>query len=305
MKTHLLQLSLLSILSIIGLSMPFEPIAGHVLFAASLFILGMPHGFADAVLIWNSDSCLRGVIEYFTIASIVAAIWLVSPLLVVCCFLLLTCFHWGVGDFLERNLSTQQLTKLGISKGIILFAAVFSFQTKESCQILEMLGYLPSLELSRIIAAVLFALALPFHLFHLFHSDLKNKKMRVIEVVLLFCLTASTPAFLAIMSYYVICHCPRHFLNLTKNKNQAVSKKAIGLTHLLCTFMFGIPILAYSLFHQHSFAQLSQVQLMIIMFLTLPHAILAWKTQVPLKGSSLRPQNSGAWKSLKLHSKTP
>jgi Brp/Blh family beta-carotene 15,15'-monooxygenase len=74
-------------------------------FAASLLLLGLPHGAADHLvpgrLIWGNatvGSMLRVALLYVVLTGIYLGLWSVAPSLAFLLFVLLTWFHWGQCD---------------------------------------------------------------------------------------------------------------------------------------------------------------------------------------------------------------
>ena len=104
-RLHLFTLAfLLPILALGHLSSDW-PIAWQILpFYLSLFILGMPHGGADHLLLWGivkKSSVLiqsASIIAYISIALIYLIFWHYIPIFSTIFFIILTIFHWGQGD---------------------------------------------------------------------------------------------------------------------------------------------------------------------------------------------------------------
>lgn len=74
-------------------------------FAASLLLLGLPHGAADHLvpgrLMWGkatAGSVLGVALLYLALAVLYLGLWSVAPALAFLLFILLTWFHWGRGD---------------------------------------------------------------------------------------------------------------------------------------------------------------------------------------------------------------
>jgi len=64
------QLGLLGAIIAVLASLSAGSGVGHILFAISLFLIGMPHGFQDAMIIWSQKNWLRACIEYLVITLV-------------------------------------------------------------------------------------------------------------------------------------------------------------------------------------------------------------------------------------------
>ena len=98
-------LPLLGIFALVGLGSSEWPIVWQLLpFYLSLFILGMPHGAADHLLLWGlagKDSTsfkIVSLLVYVSISGLYLFAWGIWPVYSVVFFLALTIFHWGQGD---------------------------------------------------------------------------------------------------------------------------------------------------------------------------------------------------------------
>lgn len=77
----------------------------YVPFAASVLVLGLPHGAADHLVpAWLDrrrqewTSIARVIAVYLVLAAVTFALWIVAPVAAALGFVLLTWFHWGQGD---------------------------------------------------------------------------------------------------------------------------------------------------------------------------------------------------------------
>lgn len=98
-------LPLLGIFALVGLGSSEWPIVWQLLpFYLSLFILGMPHGAADHLLLWGltgKDSTsfkIVSLLVYVSISGLYLFAWGIWPVYSAVFFLVLTIFHWGQGD---------------------------------------------------------------------------------------------------------------------------------------------------------------------------------------------------------------
>ena len=98
-------LPLLGIFALVGLGSSEWPIVWQLLpFYLSLFILGMPHGAADHLLLWGltgKDSIsfkIVSLLVYVSISGLYLFAWGIWPVYSAVFFLALTIFHWGQGD---------------------------------------------------------------------------------------------------------------------------------------------------------------------------------------------------------------
>lgn len=98
-------LILLLLLSVVGFGSTEWPIVWQLFpFYIGLFILGMPHGAADHLLIWGllgKDSTSFRIVSlliYISLSGIYLLAWGIYPIFSALFFLVLTIFHWGQGD---------------------------------------------------------------------------------------------------------------------------------------------------------------------------------------------------------------
>jgi len=76
----------------------------------SSFLLGIPHGAADHLFIWgfgkfSISQKIFSLLLYIALCSCYIFLWLNFPLLGFFLFLLLTCYHWGSGDYIYDLMS--------------------------------------------------------------------------------------------------------------------------------------------------------------------------------------------------------
>ena len=273
-------IALLCCLGLVGMA---SASLGHWIFAISLLVVGMPHGFSDAVLIWQNKARVKNSVEYLLIACIVFCLWLCVPSLIAYLFLLLTAFHWGIGDFLSVKLSPLAKISVGMSKGLVLLSSVFFFDPSGSLRIMENLGaaeFLSSEAVAKIGLILMLGGLVSFFLLVL-KLEISRRSAYLFEVMLLLVAASILPAFTTIMCYYVVIHCVRHYQFLFADWT-AVNRRWLLKSHLTCLLLVGIPVFAGCLMITGGWSgliALTEFQLRIIMFLTLPHAIFNWKAQ--------------------------
>ena len=212
-------------------------------FAASLVLLGLPHGAVDHLVpsrlagrTVDGRSVLAVVLLYLVLSGLCLALWFVAPATAFIVFICVTIFHWGAGDLhallffgpdgLDRTSLASRALLLLLRGGIPMLVPLLFFPDAYGSVAADAValfgadaaalswGFSPTLRLS--VGAALAALALAFPL--LATRDLVGHRRVLLpvalETLLLFAFFASVPPVLAVGLYFTLWHATRHIARL-------------------------------------------------------------------------------------------
>lgn len=272
-------------------------------FLATLCLLGMPHGTIDALLIFQkgcSHQAVKGTsrlmfsLTYLGAAALSAALFSAFPATGFFCFLLLTAFHWGTGDFAPEGLSALQWTAVGFSKTAAILLTIFFFHW-EAVSGLMHTAFAFHLAESR--PSVLLLLTVAAILCH-FAALLTNRQLThhtATDFFVLLLLAAFVSPLLTITIYYTLFHALRYYKIV--DESGAHPSTLINHSHLLGVLTAVLFLIFIATFSQPGGSHFANVSLgwhlHLLAALTVPHAVFAvflqWKGAAFLPNQSTHP----------------
>ena len=256
------------------------------IFLASLFLLGMPHGALNALLLTGGicsalpDRRLL-VFTYTVLGGVV--FWLLKslPEVTVLLFLLASAIHWGTSDF--GRPSGPKWWALGISKGIAVITALFVFHWDDSFLVLQRIApALPAL-MSETSVIVLWSFATVTHLLFLWrHGRLRSKSGA--DFLMAMVLLAVCPPLPGVSVYYAFFHALRYYSWFDHD----AGSRALVSSHLLTWGGLGlVGIIAYLLRDEMTWPLSTEKfvdwHLQALIILTIPHLVFAFALQAGMR----------------------
>ena len=212
-------------------------------FAASLVLLGLPHGAVDHLVpsrlagrAADGRSVLAVVLLYLVLSGLCLALWFAAPATAFIIFICATALHWGAGDLhallffgpegLDRMSLTSRALSLLLRGGIPMLVPLLFFPNAYSSVATDAValfgaeaaapswGFAPTFRLTA--GAALAAIALVCLL--LAARDLLGYRRVLLpvalETLLLFAFFAVVPPVLAVGLYFTLWHATRHIARL-------------------------------------------------------------------------------------------
>ena len=232
---------LLTVAFATGLAVPGW--AQYLPFAASLVLLGLPHGAIDHLVparLSGRDADLRGVLAvvllYLALSGLCLALWFVAPAAAFVLFVCVTVFHWGAGDLHallffgpEELEGTDPASRalLLVLRGclpmlvpLLFFPDAYLGVASAAAGLFgadaEALSWAFSPAFRLVVGAALAAVGALFSL--RVAGDLTGRRGALLpvalETVLLFAFFAVVPPVLAVGLYFTLWHAPRHVARL-------------------------------------------------------------------------------------------
>jgi len=257
---------------------------------ASTFLLGIPHGAWDFWILRKiarkTSFNLFLLAAYLLLIFCVVAFWLSSPFACLIVFLLLSVWHFGSGDAVwETWCSRKFFVVVSLGRGLILLFAPLFFHPTESLAILSSLSENAELIIS--VAPLLFLLGIFFSIMSLVFKGGKSF-LFILESLLLVIFFWIIPSSLfAITFYFVGVHSWRHFLRIHFHESQnlpgiSLAKKTFLYFHLrVLPISLSSLVLMLLIWHQFVLASATEIFLIFLSALTLPHSIVVLCLEQP------------------------
>ena len=212
-------------------------------FAASLVLLGLPHGAVDHLVpsriagrAAGGRSVLAVVLLYLTLSGLCLALWFAAPATAFVLFICVTIFHWGAGDLhsllffgpdgFDRMSLTSRALLLLLRGGIPMLVPLLFFPNAYRSVATDAValfgadaaalswGFSPTFRLA--VGVALVAISLAFLL--LAAGDFVGRRGILLpvalETLLLFAFFAVVPPVLAVGLYFTLWHATRHIARL-------------------------------------------------------------------------------------------
>ena len=203
---------------------PLEPEflekAGYALFFGSFFLLGLPHGFVDPVLLMTGEKTWRKrlrQLEWYLVALGAGVLtWHLLPAIAVPLFLLLTAWHWGTTEVLSRRKNSKFAHFRGVAQGGVLILGVLAWDHRGALEALREASSAnfwswPAAQIFRVSWFVTLSLVVADLI--LFEDRLlRGRALAQLGLTVVLVLVA--PAVLAIAVFYLCWHAPQSYAGL-------------------------------------------------------------------------------------------
>ena len=244
-----------------------------VLFLVILF-LGVPHGALDTLYarsLYRLQSYWAWAafgLTYAGLAAMVVALWLITPLVFLVGFLLVSAFHFS-GDPVEK---TPALFRALYGGAIIVFPALL-----HAPQVTELFSFLSGAEAAERVAGALHWIALPWLFAVLLAAahHAKKNSLSSLEMVSVSALAVLAPPLLAFGMFFCAMHSVRHILRTRQyfEKRSFFHLFQVALLPFLLT-LTGAAAGWYFLQKQSFDARVVQLLFVSLAALTVPHMML-------------------------------
>lgn len=267
-------------------------------FFASLFLLGMPHGFIDAIIlttprlsarVYGEGVFFKRLLSYIGIAAVYALIWWLSPAFAMASFLALTAWHWGSSELGNSRSADRVWYALSVSRGCIILASLFFFHQEQCVSATQPFG----LSIPKLFAGWVLCCAVLLHCVTLLWLYRKNLALSIrpfSDLVLLMSLLSLTPAYLGVSVYYMCFHSFRYFTWFSGDNHSVFSesKKLFLYAHLISGSVIATFFIIFISLTTADIQALGResipYHLKALALLTLPHAFLATRLQLGISG---------------------
>lgn len=284
-------------------------------FLLSMVFLGLPHGAMDHIVprmlegVSKKKSVASIVLVYMVLGGLYAVLWLLSPILSLGLFILLTWFHWGQGDlYILREFGFERLTDSSlfrtcslILRGGIPMLVPFIAHPEQYIWFLSSLlerfsteviiGDLLTADLRLVLLTFLGTLTAANFLKGFLRTstqeDLKIWLYDNFEILLLWIFFIALPPLLALGIYFCFWHSVRHLARLSLVEDSRMRRniiagdwlnylKKLGRNTIMITTISLLIFAFLSLFLIKDYTVLSVVAayLVFISVVTLPHTIV-------------------------------
>ena len=243
------------------------------LFVAILF-LGVPHGALDTLYarhLYDMRSYWAWAafgLAYAGLAALVVALWLVTPLVFLSGFLLVSALHFS-GDPVEE---TPALFRAVYGGAIIVLPALLHDE-----QVARLFSFLSGAEAGDRIAGALHWIAIPWLFAVLLAAAhyAKKNSVAILELVSVSALAVFVPPLLAFAMFFCVMHSARHILRTRQYSEKHTFRHLLQVASLpfLLTLAGGV---AGWHFLQHESFDVRVIQLLFVSLaaLTVPHMML-------------------------------
>ena len=246
-----------------------------------IFIFGVPHGAFDASIALtlgyykNLISKLFFILIYLFLALTVALIWYLLPQFMLIIFLLISIFHFGLGD-ISWSKSYKCLLSAYINGGIVIFGISFVHHNEVNLiyQILLNNNNTDNVWMILKYGLLLWLILLPFHLY--INSN-EFKKVYIIRIIALSLIIFTTNAIFAFSFYFCFIHSFNHVKRILPSLRNNLSDKNIKnmfLFFTILTWVLGFLILTYLNYNSSLDHSIIKVTFIGLAALTFPHMIL-------------------------------
>ena len=242
-----------------------------------IILIGLPHGALDGAVslcleIKKKINKIIFLILYVLVAIIVTLLWILFPEISLILFLLISIFHFGLGDF-EWSKGYSKYLLAYINGGIVIFGIslfnyestdnIFKFLANDTGVVWYFIEY----------GTFLLIFLIPWFVINI--SNLST--FQILRIFIICLLVIFLPPLLSLSIYFCFIHSLNHFMRIIPAlKSQMSSTKIVNLFIL---FTFASWILGYLVFNYFS-GQVNQTELIYkIVFiglaaLTVPHMLL-------------------------------
>lgn len=247
---------------------------------AAVVIIGLPHGAFDGAVyqLWQGQPRLSGyvrfILSYLTLAAVIIALWLVFPVLSLLGFLLLSAYHFGVGDSTaaHRVIKTAQIICHG-GLATIWLMVTHQAETALIFDVLSGAGTAILWDITPLFLVIWGAAALAYGTAAWQAPALRVRFGEFIGLAVVMAILPLLPAFAI---YFCAIHSRRHFTHLWQRYQAAKHGSPLGLALLFTVASWaGGGGALWLLWDSQALAQLAlQIIFIGLAALTVPHMIL-------------------------------
>lgn len=273
---------------IVGLGAVFTNAAsqgGLLIFFLVVFFLGVPHGALDTVYarhlfrLQSLWAWLTFGLTYVGLALMVVALWLITPLMFLVGFLLVSAFHFS-GD---PEGDTPFLFRALYGGAIIVFPALLHVQ-----QVTELFTFLSGAPTAERVAGALHWIAIPWLLavFLAAGYHVKKSSLSCLELISVSALAVLAPPLIAFGVFFCTMHSVRHILRTRRisEKKSFLQLFQVALPPFLLTLL-GASTGWYFLQDESFDARVVQLLFVSLAALTVPHMMLVDRMRFFGRGS--------------------
>ncbi len=288
--------SLIAIAAIFLMSL-YPSIGGLTILLSLFFLLGLPHGALDIVLgkellygYFGNKWWIPFTMAYLYLSFAVIALWTLWPFLSFILFLVISVFHFGFGDAVEKD-PIRSIE--GITRGLIPITTPAYFYPYQFQTIIQSTL---STDDAAMITSFLTHLFIPnFILIALFTIGLiiKKKISYAFELVAFLGVFIALAPFQAFLIYFCFLHSIRHTLMIMKETHkplQSIAISAILPTLFSAIFLIGLYYILRS--KETDLDTMYYLFFMGIAALTFPHMLLV-EGLYTIRNSSIRIKAEG------------
>lgn len=288
--------SLLAIAAIILMTL-YPSIGGLTIMISLFFLLGLPHGALDIVLgkemlygYFGKKWWIPFSVAYLCLSFAVIALWTLWPFLSFILFLLISVFHFGFGDAVEKY-PIRSIE--GIARGLIpittpAFFYPYQFQTIIQSTLSThdaalITSFLSQLFMPNFILVAILSLGL----------IVKKKISYAFELVVILGVFIALAPFQAFLIYFCFLHSIRHTLMIMKETHKSL--RSIAISAILPTLFSAIFLIGLYYILRSKETDLDTMYYLFFMgiaALTFPHMLLV-EGLYSIKNSSKEVQKEG------------
>ena len=250
-----------------------------LLFLVVMLSIGIPHGSVDHIIAFINpkarkfDSKLLFYIIYLSLIGINILLWIISPLLGLIVFLIISCYHFGETQVIGYNSTENKLLNFVIGANILL--SLFLNNILELQKILDVIPQFSNLDLSAYDSVFFLLISVVILMISIVNFDIKRKVPLYAEITILYMIFFHTDLLTSFALYFGFCHSlPMLMLEFKEFKTENFIKfylKTLPFTILSIIFGF--------LLYEFNNDLLTDNNLILFVFivissLTLPHVFI-------------------------------
>ncbi len=182
----------------------------NLLFLVVMLSVGIPHGSVDHIIAFINpearkfDSKLLFYIIYLSLIGINILLWIMSPLLGLLVFLIISCYHFGETQVIGYNPTDNKLLNFVIGANILL--SLFLNNIFELQKILEVIPQFSNLDLTAYDSTLFLLISVVILMISIINFDIKRKVPLYAEITILYLIFFHTDLLTSFALYFGFCH---------------------------------------------------------------------------------------------------
>ena len=182
----------------------------NLLFLVVMLSVGIPHGSVDHIIAFINpearkfDSKLLFYIIYLSLIGINILLWIMSPLLGLLVFLIISCYHFGETQVIGYNPTDNKLLNFVIGANILL--SLFLNNIFELQKILEVIPQFSNLDLTAYDSVLFLLISVVILMISIINFDIKRKVPLYAEITILYLIFFHTDLLTSFALYFGFCH---------------------------------------------------------------------------------------------------